>query len=218
MKKKKLQISIISAFVFIMAGTIFLCTWQTSCKRKENMFQESVTEYKSEVDRDKDGINDQKDILESALNYIETEPVYKSQYYKGKGYPDDKHGVCTDVVAFSLLHTGYDLRTLVNQHILENKDLYEITEPDIDIDFRRVKNLRVFFDDTAIKLTTDLEEIEQWQGGDIVVFENHIGVVSDRRNERGIPYVIHHNGYLQIRYEEDILEKRKDIVGHYRIS
>lgn len=53
--------------------------------------------------------------------------------------------------------------------------------------------------------------MEQWQGGDIVIFEKHIGIVSDRRNWDGVPYVIHHNDPWQTAYEQDI-------VGHYRIS
>ncbi len=39
-------------------------------------------------------------------------------------------------------------------------------------DFRRVKNLKVYFDNNAISLTTEINEIEEWQGGDIVVFKN----------------------------------------------
>ena len=62
------------------------------------------------------------------------------------------------------------------------------------------------------------EYTEQWQGGDIVIFERHIGIVSDRRNKNGVPYVIHHNDPWQTAYEQDILEERTDIVGHYRIS
>ena len=62
------------------------------------------------------------------------------------------------------------------------------------------------------------EYTEQWQGGDIVIFERHIGIVSDRRNKNGVPYVIHHNAPWQTAYEQDILEERTDIVGHYRIS
>jgi hypothetical protein len=76
----------------------------------------------------------------------------------------------------------------------------------------------VYFKHTAISLTTDIDKIEEWQGGDIVVFEKHIGIVSDKRNDKGISLVIHHNSPFQASYEEDILEKRDDIVGHYRIS
>ena len=53
---------------------------------------------------------------------------------------------------------------------------------------------------------------------DRVYQKRHIGVVSDRRNKNGVPYVIHHNDPWQTAYEQDILEERTDIVGHYRIS
>ena len=95
---------------------------------------------------------------------------------------------------------------------------YDIDQPDKNIDFRRVKNLKVYFEHAAVSLTTDLSKIEEWQGGDIVIFQDHIGIVSDRRNENGVPYVIHHNSPWQKKYEQDILEKRDDLVGHYRIS
>lgn len=41
---------------------------------------------------------------------------------------------------------------------------------DKNIDFRRVRNLNVFFLYHAKVLTTDISDISQWQGGDIVVF------------------------------------------------
>jgi len=52
------------------------------------------------------------------------------------------------------------------------------------------------------------------------VFKNHIGVISDKRNKKGIPYVIHHANPMQINYEEDILEVygEENIIGHYRVS
>lgn len=72
---------------------------------------------------------------------------------------------------------------------------------------------------TKISLTTDILDIEEWQDGDMVIFENHIGIISDRRNENDIPYVIHHNSPMLASYEEYILEKiRNDILGHYRIG
>ena len=51
-----------------------------------------------------------------------------------------------------------------------------------------------------------------------MIFENHIGIVSDKRNDDGVSYMIHHNGPYQASYEEDVLESRNDLVGHYRIS
>ena len=98
------------------------------------------------------------------------------------------------------------------------RDRYDIDAVDKNIDFRRVKNLKVYFDNNAISLTTEINEIEEWQGGDIVVFKKHIGIISDKRNRKGICFVIHHANPYQIYYEEDILEHRDDIIGHYRIS
>ena len=176
-----------------------------------------IITYKSDVDQDGDGIDDQTDILEGVRSYIKTEPQYKSAYY-ATGYPNDEYGVCTDVVAQGLLSAGYDLMELVNADILANPQDYDIDEPDKLIDFRRVRNLYVYFQHTAIPLTTDISKIEQWQGGDIIVFKNHIGIVSDRRNRNGVPFIIHHGSTTQVGYEQDILEGRDDIIGHFRIN
>ena len=176
-----------------------------------------ITAYVSSRDTDGDGVDDQTDILQSARAYLATEPEYASRYYAG-GYPDDGCGVCTDVVAFALRGAGYDLMALVAADVAAAPGAYAIPSPDANIDFRRVANLRVWFARNAEALPADPTEISQWQGGDIVIFENHIGIVSDQRDRRGIPYVLHHSGRLQIAYEEDILPDRDDLVGHYRLS
>ncbi len=182
----------------------------------DNYFK--IHTYISSTDKDNDGIDDQSDILGNAIKYVNKKPKYKSKYYKG-GYSDDEYGVCTDVVVTSLLNSGYDLRELVNKDIINNKDRYNIEVIDKDIDFRRVRNLNVYFKYNHIVKTININKIEDWHGGDIVVFNNHIGIISNRRNKRGIPLVIHHYSRFQINYIEDILEIRKrDIIGHYRVS
>ena len=105
--------------------------------------------------------------------------------------------------------------TLVADDIATNPNDYDILEPDRNIDFRRVKNLKVFFRNHAISLTLDVNDIEEWLGGDIVIFKQHIGIVSDRRNKNGIPYVIHHNDPMQKSYEEDVLEKLREENKEY---
>ena len=82
----------------------------------------NIEAYKSNIDKDNDGIDDQTDILNNANNYIKTNPKYKSKYYN-TGYPNDEYGVCTDVVAFALKDAGYDLMVLVNEDIKNNKEL-----------------------------------------------------------------------------------------------
>lgn len=213
--KKKLLIIIIFICLFIILYLLYYFNYIPHKKYSNNYF--NIESYVSNVDKDNDGIDDQTDILDSARKYISTKPKYKSKYYN-TGYPNDGYGVCTDVVAFALKDAGYDLQSLVNEHILANKDLYDIEVVDKNIDFRRVKNLKIYLDYNAQSLTTDINDIEKWQGGDIVVFKNHIGIVSDNRNRKGISFVIHHANPYQKYYEEDILEYHNDIVGHYRIS
>ena len=89
-----------------------------------------------------------------------------------------------------------------------NRNLYDIDVIDKNIDFRRVQNLKVYLDNNAIVLTNDINKIKEWQGGDIVVFKNHIGIVSDKRNKKGIPFLIHHANPIQVNYEEDVLDYR----------
>lgn len=214
MKKFLFFIFIVLLIIFITYIFYFLNV--IPHKSYDNNYFNILT-YKSNIDMDNDNVDDQTDILQNAKEYIKRRPKYKSKYYS-TGYPNDEYGVCTDVIAISLLNSGYDLQELVYQDILQNKQNYDIGTIDRNIDFRRVRNLNVYFKNNHISLTTDITKIDEWQGGDIVVFKEHIGLISDKRNQNGIPFVIHHSNPFQIRYEEDILENRDDIIGHYRIS
>ena len=217
MKKKILIIVTNFLIVLIIVVLYALYRFNYISHKKYTNEDFNIKTYISKTDKDNDGIDDQTDILNNVRNYIKTNPKYKSKYY-ATGYPNDEYGVCTDVVAFGLKGAGYDLMNLVNEHIKSNRNLYDIDVIDKNIDFRRVQNLKVYLDNNAIVLTKDINKIKEWQGGDIVVFKNHIGIVSDKRNKKGISFIIHHANPYQRYYEEDILEYRNDIIGHYRIS
>lgn len=213
------KIGIIFIVVIVILFVIIMSHYQsTSSRRLENQYLSSIHQIQCFHDEDQDGLNDQDDILQGALEYVRTHPKYKSRYYKDTGYPNDGYGVCSDVVIFALKAAGYNVKDNIQKDIALYPEDYDIEKCNPQIDFRRVQNLKIYFSHNAIALTTNVQDIEQWQGGDIVVFEKHIGIISDRRNENGVPYVIHHQGVFQKYYEEDILEKRKDIVGHYRIG
>lgn len=215
---KKIKVIIMIVTLVLVIGLIYLLyILNIIPHRKYSNSDFNINTYISSIDKDNDGIDDQTDILNNARDYIKTKPKYKSKYYT-TGYPNDEYGVCTDVVAFALKDAGYDLMELVNEDIKANKDLYNIDTIDKKIDFRRVQNLKIYLDNNAISLTTDINKIDKWQGGDIVVFKKHIGIVSDNRNKKGITFIIHHANPYQRYYEEDILEYYDDIVGHYRIS
>lgn len=214
LERWKKIIYFIFVLLFLVMITLILYMFNVIPHRQFTNEDFGIETYKSLIDKDGDGIDDQTDFLQSVRNYIATKPKYKSKYYR-TGYPDDGFGVCTDVIAFGLRGAGYDLMELVNADIKANKKIYQVDIVDKNIDFRRVNNLRIFFERNAKSLTTDLTDIKEWQGGDIIVFKTHIGVVSDKRNWRGIPFIIHNGGF---HFEEDILEYRTDIVGHFRMS
>lgn len=179
----------------------------------------SIEVIKSNVDYDNDGIDDYTDILNGAIIDANNKPVYRSAYYSG-GYPPEDEGVCTDLIWRSFQNAGYNLKDLVDKDIEENISDYPRVNgsPDPNIDFRRVPNLKVFFERNTLSLTTDLNQIEEWMPGDIVIFgDSHIAIISDKRNSRGIPYIIHNAG--RPKFEEDFIEiynMYEKISGHYR--
>lgn len=182
-------------------------------------------DIKSNTDYDNDGIDDYTDIVDGARIDAENKPEYKDAYYQG-GYPPDTEGVCSDVIWRALKNAGYSLKDMIDKDIKENLDNYPRVngKPDPNIDFRRVKNLKVFFEKNHISLTVDLSKIEEWNPGDIVIFQSgnqdHIAIISDKRNEDGLPYIIHNAG--QENREEDGLEFYNEyawpITGHYRLK
>lgn len=173
----------------------------------------NISELKSSIDKDNDGIDDYRDIMIAAREYVKTHPKYKSQYYNG-GYPNDKYGVCTDVIWRAFKGAGYDLKDLVDNDIKNNPSFYKnINSPDPNIDFRRVKNLKVFFDRNAEVLSTNINNPIDWQPGDIVIFPEHIAICSDKRNYKGVPFIIHHS---QMGSKERNEITNYSIIGHYR--
>lgn len=213
--------------VFIVCGILFLKMIEmlVSLAGEYNLLpQRSYTaEYfhietvKSTVDYNNNGNDDYTDFLLGARKDAENKPKYDGAYQQG-GYPPDDIGVCTDVIWRAFKNAGYNLKDMVDADIMARPDAYPLIEkPDPNIDFRRVRNLRIFFEKYAVPLTQDINVIEEWQPGDIVIFGNdkHIGIVSDKRNKEGHSYIIHNGG--QPKREEDYL-KRGTVTGHYRFD
>lgn len=176
----------------------------------------------SPLDANNNGIDDYTDILLGAQQDAKNHPRYDGSYWEG-GYPPDNIGVCSDVVWRAMQNAGYDLKSLVDADIAQNPTAYpglDATGPDPNIDFRRVRNLNVFFGRNALTLTNSLAEAAEWQPGDIVVFGeklSHIGIISEKRNKNGVPWLIHNSG--QLNREEDALgalAENMTISGHYR--
>ncbi len=183
--------------------------------RPENYeFVESI------VDRDNDGIDDYTDIMLGARADAIRHPTYDDRYWE-EGYPPENIGVCADVIWRAFRDAGYCLREMVDNDIARSPISYSsVYTPDSKIDFRRVVNLKVFFSRHAVALTTDVNDTEEWQAGDIVIFGNnvHIGIISDKRNAQGQPYVIHNGGQLE--REQDYLTnpRNEGVTAHYRFD
>lgn len=170
----------------------------------------------SSNDKDQDGIDDYTDLLQGARAYLETCPQYKSTYYEG-GYPTDGYGVCTDVIWYAFREAGYDLKAMVDADIAAAPEAYgNITNPDPNIDFRRVNNLEVYFSRNLEVITTDRHDPSQWQPGDIITFSRpgHVAICSDKRNEEGMPLIVHLN--YTGGHEDDDMDNYM-ILGHYRL-
>lgn len=239
-RKRRISGSAAAALAVIAAGLFFAAVWfgygkvpsgniTRSLGEKESSTQGavssrvytasdfSITAVHSPMDFNRNGTDDYTDILLGARKDAENRPRYDAACYKG-GYPPENAGACTDVVWRAFRNAGYSLKDMVDRDIRENRSAYPgISSPDPDIDFRRVKNLKVYFERHAVSLTTDLSKIAEWQPGDIVTFgTNHIGVISDKRNAKGVPYLIHNWG--QPEREEDAIERCGSISGHFRFD
>lgn len=217
-KKKILRNFIIICIILLFTIiTIFVMNkWHLIPKKHYSSRDFDIKTIYSKVDFDDDDIDDYSDFLLGARKDAENHPTYVSKYYEDS-YPPDNEGVCTDVIWRAFKNAGYSLRDMVDNDIKDHPNDYpNIEYRDKNIDFRRVNNLRVFFNRYAISLTNDYTKIEEWQPGDIVFLNNnHVGMISDYRNDKGYPYIIHNGG--QPNREEDVIANYK-VTGHYRFD
>lgn len=186
-----------------------------------------IPELFAETDQDGDKIDDLHDILEGAKKRVSKTKFYQDGYY-AEGYPPENTGVCTDVVWRSFENAGFNLKEMIDQDIKQNPARYPRVngKPDPNIDFRRVVNLVSFFEEYAQALTIKIEpwkaeNLYQWQGGDIVVWEKlpsgkmHIGIISNQRQRNGIPFVIHNYG-SGTKENDYLLKWPSPIAYHFR--
>jgi len=178
----------------------------------------------SSQDQNENGISDVLDIVNGAREEVEQGTQYDGSYYQG-GYPPEGKGACTDVIWRALKAADYNLKEMVDEDIQNAPAAYGETgsNPDPNIDFRRVRNLQIFFERHGQELTTevkpgDVDNLIYWQAGDIIVFGpplEHIGIISDRRRRDGVPFVIHNAG-PRATEGDYLLHWPSEIVHHFR--
>lgn len=198
--KKWLKYSIFAALAgLIIGGGIAIDYFGLIPEKSYSASHFGITTIHSSVDFNGNGIDDYSDLVAGARLDAQNRPKYNGSYYAG-GYPPEEIGVCTDVVWRAFRKAGYSLKDMVDADIAARPGAYtNIVTADPNIDFRRVTNLRIFFEKYAVSCSVDKENIADWQPGDIVVFGNdkHIGIVSDKRNKDGQPYILHNGGQYQ---------------------
>jgi uncharacterized protein YijF (DUF1287 family) len=140
-------------------------------------------------------------LVESARKQIGIVTKYDTGYYAG-GYPPEDRGACTDVIERALKENDYDLKEKIDEDMKKHPDRYP-TESDPNINFRRVRNVKIFLDHHAEKLPTCTTSdclSEQWKPGDIVTYDQipgslwHIAIVSNRLEKEGsekVPLLVH---------------------------
>jgi uncharacterized protein len=132
-----------------------------------------------------------------------------------------ERGVCTDVIIRAYRAFGVDLQVLVHQDMKQAWSAYpnpwHAKATDASIDHRRVLNLATFFKRHG-QAILERKDPKSFLAGDIVTWQlspgvPHIGLVSDRRTDAGVPLIIHNIGNGA--QEEDVLFAYT-ITGHFR--
>ena len=153
------------------------------------------------------------------------DPAYTSLAYPGGDVPEDR-GVCTDVVIRAMrAGLSKDLQQLVHQDMGGNFSAYpknwSLSKPDKNIDHRRVPNLQTYFKRQGWQLALPTPPVlTEFRAGDLVTCTvppnlPHIMIVSDKKSEAGVPFVIHNIGGGT--REEDRLGDFP-LTGHYRMK
>jgi uncharacterized protein YijF (DUF1287 family) len=175
--------------------------------------------------------NEAKDIglaiVEAARSQIGKTVEYDSKYvlleYPMGDIPIET-GVCTDVIVRALRDAlGIDLQQLIHEDMKNSFLLYPkrwgLKLPDKSIDHRRVLNQKKYFERKGFSIPVS-DKPGDYLPGDIVtciVYGNlpHIMIVSDKKDEQGIPLVIHNIG---IGTREESSPLPADVTGHYRMT
>ena len=170
--------------------------------------------------------NPKTGLVEAALSQIgktiKYDPSYRALSYPNGDVPIDR-GVCTDVIIRSMRSAfNLDLQKLVHEDMKKNFPKYPqswgLKYPDKNIDHRRVPNLQTFFKRQGWSLDISCKA-KDYKPGDIVTCIvppqlPHIMIISDKKNNDGIPFVIHNIG-AGVQEEARLFEFKH--TGHYRI-
>jgi len=223
---KQLWISIVLSLV------LFFGCEQNNSKKEQNSSSlssvETLPKSLNHLEQIKTKPNLKKDfygkLSDSAMDLTKDRVIYDPKYfviaYPNGDVPKTK-GVCTDVVIRAYRKMGIDLQKEVYEDMKAHFSLYPKNwgrkTTDKNIDHRRVPNLMKFFSRKGIVLPISQNSAD-YRAGDIVCWNlyggvNHIGIVVEPKNAKGVNMVVHNIGGGQ--NLNDCLFSYK-IIGHYR--
>jgi len=179
-------------------------------------------EGSADHDRDGDGIPDPLDILIGAKKTVLNADAYTeaAEGYIGMTYPNGDVprtiGVCTDVIVRAVRNAGMDLQKELHEDIRRAKAAYPMVKGagDPSIDQRRVGTLLPFFkrhwEQHAAKFDDPNDPLRP---GDVIFMDtfpsragpDHIGILSDRVDDQGLPLVINNWTDGTVTSEMDLL-------------
>lgn len=156
-------------------------------------------------DADKDGIPDPLDVLigakKTVLNADDYTEGYVSIPYPNGDVPREM-GVCTDVIVRAVRNAGIDLQKALHEDILRAPKAYPMIKKrggNPNIDHRRVGTLLPYFKRHWEQHSARLDDpADPLRPGDVIFMDtfpsrsgpDHIGILSDRLDDRGLPLVI----------------------------
>ncbi len=173
-------------------------------------------------DRDNDGIPDPLDLLIGAKKTVINADAYtaEAEGYISLPYPGGDvprtMGVCTDVIIRSVRNAGLDLQQALHEDIRRARRAYPMVKGggDPSIDQRRVGTLLPYFRRHWEAHTAKLDDPDDpLRPGDVILMDtfpqrpgpDHIGILSDRVDDQGLPLVINNWTDGTVTAEMDLL-------------
>ncbi len=155
-------------------------------------------------DRDDDGIPDPLDVLIGAKKTVLNAADY-TEGYVAIAYPNGDvpraMGVCTDVIVRAVRNAGLDLQKALHDDLRKAPRAYPMVKGsgNANIDHRRVATLLPYFKRHWEPHTAKLDDPnDPLRPGDVIFMDtfpsrsgpDHIGIISDRIGDHGLPLVI----------------------------
>lgn len=148
--------------------------------------------------------------------------------FPGGDLPADR-GANVDILIRALRGANIDLQVLIHADRVAHPERYPLqrwkrSRPDPNVDHRRLANVWAFLNRYALRLDASVspKALADYLPGDVVFWganelPNHVGIVDDRRDDTGVPYVVDLHREEGTISDQHLLN-RWPVMGHFRIE